>query len=122
MKSLYRSYHSLSLFLVQVTFAFLCRQQKDNMYIFKYFTKLRSYCSNSSSLEGTGCYYSSISLNSFPLEITNLLVSSLSLFFFFLSWVWGAVSSWNVTSLRLSRLSQLDSACELIKIGESIAN
>lgn len=53
------------------------------MYIFKYFTKLRSYCSNSSSLEGTGCYYSSISLNSFPLEITNLLVLSLSLFFFF---------------------------------------
>lgn len=51
--------------------------------MFKYFTKLRSYCSNSSSLEGTGCYYSSISLNSFPLEITNLLVSSLSLFFFF---------------------------------------
>lgn len=53
------------------------------MYIFKYFTKLRSYGSNSSSLEGTGCYYSSISLNSFPLEIANLLVSSLSLFFFF---------------------------------------
>lgn len=53
------------------------------MYIFKYFTKLRSYCSNSSSLEGTGCYYSSISLNSFPLEITNLPVSSVSLFFFF---------------------------------------
>lgn len=51
------------------------------MYIFKYFTKLRSYCSNSSSLEGTGCYYSSISLNSFPLEITNLLVSLLLLFF-----------------------------------------
>lgn len=88
------------------------------MYIFKYFTKLRSYCSNSSSLEGTGCYYSSISLNSFPLEITNLLV----LLLLFLSWVWGAVSIWNVTSLRLSRLSQLDSACELIKIGESIAN
>lgn len=87
MNSLHRSYHSLSLFLVQVTFAFLCRQQKDKMYIFKYFTKLRSYCSHSSSLEGTGCYYSSISLNRFPLEITNSPVSSLSLAFFFLFFV-----------------------------------
>lgn len=60
------------------------------MYIFKYFTKLRSYCSNSSSLEGTGCYYSSISLNSFPLEITNLLVSSLAFFFFFVVGVGGS--------------------------------
>lgn len=32
------------------------------------------------------------------------------------------VSTRSVTSLRLSRPSQLDSACELIKIGESAAN
>lgn len=53
----------------------------------------------------------------FPLKIANTMVSISSLFFF-----WRKVSSRNVTSLRLSRLSQLDSACELIKIRESIAN
>lgn len=48
---------------------------------------------------------------------------SLSLPLFFCLFFSGRkVTSRNVTSLRLSRLSQLDSACELIKIGESIAN
>lgn len=47
---------------------------------------------------------------------------SRSLCFFVVFFSGRKVTSRNVTSLRLSRLSQLDSACELIKIGESIAN
>lgn len=39
-----------------------------------------------------------------------------------LSYFGGGGGGLNVRSLRLSGLSQLDSACELIKIGESIAN